>query len=75
LRTWRAREAQGSFSLLLLAQKRGWQPQGGADAMIQLKRMYDSPARGDGLRVLVEQLWSRGTKKETLANDTWMKVR
>jgi uncharacterized protein YeaO (DUF488 family) len=41
--------------------------------MIQIKRIYDSPARGDGQRILVERLWPRGMKKESLAADAWMK--
>jgi uncharacterized protein YeaO (DUF488 family) len=41
--------------------------------MIQIKRTYDPPARGDGRRILVERLWPRGMKKEALAADAWMK--
>jgi uncharacterized protein YeaO (DUF488 family) len=41
--------------------------------MIQVKRTYDPPARGDGKRVLVERLWPRGMKKEALAADVWLK--
>lgn len=41
--------------------------------MIQIKRTYDRPARGDGRRVLVERLWPRGMKKEALDADAWMK--
>ena len=41
--------------------------------MIRLKRTYDSPARADGRRVLVERLWPRGMKKEALAADAWLK--
>jgi uncharacterized protein YeaO (DUF488 family) len=41
--------------------------------MIQVKRTYDPPARGDGQRILVERLWPRGMKRETLAMDAWMK--
>jgi len=41
--------------------------------MIQIKRTYDSPARGDGRRILVERLWPRGMKKEALAADAWLK--
>jgi uncharacterized protein YeaO (DUF488 family) len=41
--------------------------------MIQIKRTYDPPARGDGRRVLIERLWPRGMKKEALAADAWMK--
>lgn len=41
--------------------------------MIQIKRTYDPPARGDGRRILVDRLWPRGIKKEALAADAWMK--
>jgi uncharacterized protein YeaO (DUF488 family) len=41
--------------------------------MIRIKRTYDPPARGDGWRVLVERLWPRGMKKESLAADAWLK--
>jgi uncharacterized protein YeaO (DUF488 family) len=41
--------------------------------MIQIKRTYDPPARGDGRRILVERLWPRGVKKEALAAHEWMK--
>ena len=41
--------------------------------MLQIKRTYDPPARGDGRRILVERLWPRGMKKESVAADAWMK--
>ncbi len=41
--------------------------------MIRVKRTYESPARGDGQRILVERLWPRGLKKEALAADAWLK--
>jgi uncharacterized protein YeaO (DUF488 family) len=41
--------------------------------MIQIKRTYDPPARGDGRRILVERLWPRGMTKERLAADAWLK--
>ena len=41
--------------------------------MIQIKRTYDPPTRGDGRRILVERLWPRGMKKEALAANAWMK--
>ena len=44
--------------------------------MMQLKRAYDPPARGDGRRILVERLWPRGVKKEEYARrnffDVWL---
>ena len=44
------------------------------DAMdIRLKRAYDAPARGDGVRILVDRLWPRGVKKQALRLDLWCK--
>jgi uncharacterized protein YeaO (DUF488 family) len=40
---------------------------------IRLKRAYEEPASGDGLRVLVERLWPRGLSKERAAVNLWMK--
>lgn len=41
--------------------------------MIQTKRVYESPARGDGTRFLVERLWPRGVKKSELDAQAWLK--
>ncbi len=41
--------------------------------MIQTKRVYERPARGDGTRFLVERLWPRGIKKEELPMRAWLK--
>jgi uncharacterized protein YeaO (DUF488 family) len=41
--------------------------------MIRLKRVYDEPERGDGLRVLVDRLWPRGLAKEAVQLDRWEK--
>jgi len=30
---------------------------------VQVKRVYDEPAKSDGYRVLVDRLWPRGLKK------------
>lgn len=40
---------------------------------ISVKRVYDPPADGDGLRVLVDRLWPRGLSKERAAVDHWAK--
>ncbi len=40
---------------------------------IRLKRAYDAPEKGDGLRILVDRLWPRGVTKERLAADAWAK--
>ena len=41
--------------------------------MIQLKRVYDPPAKTDGVRILVERLWPRGIRKSDLVMDSWVK--
>ena len=41
--------------------------------MILLKRAYEEPSSGDGLRVLVERLWPRGLSKKKAALDLWLK--
>lgn len=43
-------------------------------ARIEIKRIYDPPARTDGFRVLVDRVWPRGVTKETAALDKWMKT-
>lgn len=40
---------------------------------IRIKRVYDAPQRGDGLRVLVDRLWPRGLPKERAKVDLWLK--
>jgi len=39
----------------------------------RIKRVYDKPAKADGLRVLVDRLWPRGLKKTDAKLDHWMK--
>lgn len=41
--------------------------------MIRLKRVYEDVEEGDGTRFLVERLWPRGMKKESLMMDAWLK--
>lgn len=41
--------------------------------MIRIKRVYDPQEPVDGLRFLVDRLWPRGMKKETLQMDGWLK--
>jgi uncharacterized protein YeaO (DUF488 family) len=38
---------------------------------IEVKRIYDPPAAGDGYRVLVDRLWPRGVSKERARLDEW----
>ncbi len=40
---------------------------------IQIKRIYEEPAEGDGFRVLVDRLWPRAMSKERAALDRWAK--
>ena len=41
--------------------------------MIQIKRVYEPPAKEDGARFLVERLWPRGMKKDALQMVAWCK--
>jgi uncharacterized protein YeaO (DUF488 family) len=40
---------------------------------IRVKRVYDPPDRKDGTRVLVDRLWPRGARKETVELTVWLK--
>ncbi len=40
---------------------------------IHIKRIYDSPSAGDGIRVLVDRLWPRGISKDNAHLDLWLK--
>jgi uncharacterized protein YeaO (DUF488 family) len=40
---------------------------------IQLKRVYEAPAKEDGNRILVDRLWPRGLTKEKARVDLWLK--
>jgi uncharacterized protein YeaO (DUF488 family) len=42
-------------------------------AMIKLKRAYEPPRSGDGVRLLVDRLWPRGLSKEEAQLDGWLK--
>ncbi len=41
--------------------------------MIALKRVYEPVEEGDGTRFLVERLWPRGVRKDSLVLDAWLK--
>ncbi len=41
--------------------------------MLKVKRVYDEPEPGDGLRVLVDRLWPRGMAKSRAKLDLWVK--
>lgn len=40
---------------------------------VKIKRVYEAEAPTDGYRVLVDKLWPRGMRKETLHYDLWAK--
>jgi len=40
---------------------------------ISVKRVYETPAKSDGARVLVDRLWPRGVSKKKAAIDIWAK--
>lgn len=40
---------------------------------IKVKRVYEPPDDSDGRRILVERLWPRGVRKDTLRLDRWAK--
>jgi uncharacterized protein YeaO (DUF488 family) len=43
------------------------------DLRVQIKRIYDPRARGDGLRILVDRLWPRGVRKDEAQLYRWAK--
>ena len=40
---------------------------------IAIKRVYEPAVPADGYRVLIDRLWPRGLKKETVSLDLWAK--
>jgi uncharacterized protein YeaO (DUF488 family) len=38
-----------------------------------VKRIYEAPAKADGLRARVDRMWPRGMTKEAAAIDSWMR--
>ena len=40
---------------------------------LKIKRVYENPAKNDGIRILVDRLYPRGIKKEQLHYDFWLK--
>ncbi|HET8719863.1 MAG TPA: DUF488 domain-containing protein [Candidatus Nitrosotenuis sp.] len=41
--------------------------------MIKIKRVYETPSRTDGVRVLVDRLWPRGLSKKHACVSVWEK--
>jgi uncharacterized protein YeaO (DUF488 family) len=46
---------------------------GKRELRVQIKRIYDSRTRGDGLRILVDRLWPRGVRKDDAHLYRWAK--
>ncbi len=40
---------------------------------IKIKRVYEKPSKADGIRILVDRLWTRGLTKEKAGVDLWLK--
>jgi uncharacterized protein YeaO (DUF488 family) len=40
----------------------------------KIKRIYDPPAKSDGVRILVDRLWPRGLSKQSARIDHWFRV-
>lgn len=45
----------------------------GARRPIKLKRVYEQPSIGDGVRILVDRLWPRGLSRQEASADFWLK--
>jgi uncharacterized protein YeaO (DUF488 family) len=43
------------------------------DSLIQIRRAYEAPAAGDGVRYLVDRLWPRGVRRESLLIAAWLR--
>jgi uncharacterized protein YeaO (DUF488 family) len=43
-----------------------------ARTTVRIKRVYDPPAKTDGLRILVDRLWPPGLSRAAAALDDWM---
>ena len=41
---------------------------------VRVRRAYNEPRRGDGIRVLVDRIWARGLTKEKADLDEWCKA-
>lgn len=40
---------------------------------VQMKRVYETPDKDDGTRILIDRLWPRGLTKEKAKVDLWLK--
>ena len=50
-----------------------WTVTDGVQAMIKVKRAYDTAGAEDGSRFLIDRLWPRGIRKDELKVDAWLK--
>jgi len=41
---------------------------------LRVKRVYEPPTEGDGVRVLVDRLWPRGLSREAGRIDLWLRT-
>ena len=41
--------------------------------MFKIKRVYEAPDPGDGVRILVDRLWPRGLSKDKAKVDLWLR--
>jgi uncharacterized protein YeaO (DUF488 family) len=46
----------------------------GTDFEVQVRRVYEQPAAGDGTRVLVDRVWPRGLAKDQVRLDAWLRA-
>jgi uncharacterized protein YeaO (DUF488 family) len=44
-----------------------------AEGQVRVRRAYEEPDPGDGIRVLVDRIWPRGLTKAKAALDEWCK--
>lgn len=44
-----------------------------AQHTVRVRRVYDNAEQNDGTRVLVDRVWPRGVRKDTLEMDEWVK--
>jgi uncharacterized protein YeaO (DUF488 family) len=40
---------------------------------LSIKRVYDPPAKADGVRILVDRVWPRGVSKDNAKIHAWLK--
>ena len=44
-----------------------------AKRILALKRVYEAPEPGDGMRILVDRLWPRGIARDKAGIDLWLR--